>query len=622
MVKRRSAGGAVGGVPEHAAGSGATTLKRAALQDADEPTTLRAAWAQTVELSPPGTRRWLLLVVVLSIVGGFAETGFLFLLASISLALAGQADTDAITLGIGVSTNLTVGASLWIAAALLTVRIGSQVFTSLITSKLSADTFANLRTRTMRSFLRAEWSLQSTEQNGHLQDLMSSHISRVVLSLSAVTFALSAGFNLGAMLLGAFLVDPIPALSVMVAAAALFLLFRPLSKRARAMGRRQRTDNLDLWELVTQMIVLARDIRTSSAEDEVLELSGARIDRASDSYRKANLLSLILSPLFQGAALGLALVGLTVVHLAGAENLAELGAIVLILLRSMSNAQTLQSQHQNFHGCTPFVSQLRKRLHEYEAAEADRSGEPLDHIGTLGVTELSFAYTPGQPILHRLDFTIEHGEAIGIVGPSGGGKSTLIQLLLRLRHPTEGTVTADGRPVAEISLDSWYRRIAFVAQDANLYAGTVAENIAFFRDIPRERIEEAARLANLHDTVASWPEGYDTHVGERGGAVSGGQRQRICIARALASDPAVLILDEPTSALDVESEAVIQETLEGLRGTRTLVIVAHRLSTLSLCDRIMVIEDGRIAAFEPAADLARREGFYQRALERSRSAAS
>ena len=196
------------------------------------------------------------------------------------------------------------------------------------------------------------------------------------------------------------------------------------------------------------------------------------------------------------------------------------------------------------------------------------------------------------------------GEIIGIVGPSGSGKSTLIQLLLRLREPTSGRILANGRDVRELDLDDWYRHVSFVPQDLHLFADTVAENIRFFR----EGIDDAAnRTRGPTREPARRDHGVAARLrhaaGERGSAISGGQRQRLCIARALVTEPDILVLDEPTSALDVKSETLVRETLAGLAPRTTVFVIAHRLSTLSICDRIMVIRDGRMQGFDEPTKL-------------------
>ena len=196
---------------------------------------------------------------------------------------------------------------------------------------------------------------------------------------------------------------------------------------------------------------------------------------------------------------------------------------------------------------------------------------------------------PGQPVLSDISFEVDRGEAVGVVGPSGAGKLTLVQILLQLRTPETGRYLVNGVPAEQFARDDWHRRVAYVPQEPRLIHASVADNIRYFRSLDDEAVERTGRLARIHDDVLRWSNGYDTIVGPRADAVSGGQQQRICLARALAAQPEVIVLDEPTSSLDPRSEVLIQESLIALKSEVTLFIVAHRMSTLEVCDRVMVI---------------------------------
>jgi ATP-binding cassette subfamily B protein len=225
------------------------------------------------------------------------------------------------------------------------------------------------------------------------------------------------------------------------------------------------------------------------------------------------------------------------------------------------------------------------------------------------------AYPESDAVLHDVSFDIAPREIVGIVGPSGGGKSTLVQLILGLRDPQQGAVLADGRDIRELDKAAWSRRVTFVPQQGHLIADSIAENIRFMRDdVDDDRIVWAARMAHLHEDVKSMPGGYRRQVGVNGGNLSGGQQQRLCIARALVEDPDVLILDEPTSALDGRTEHLVRETLKDLRQQMTVIIIAHRLSTLDICDRILVMQKGRVVAFDSPDVLRRSSDFYREAL--------
>jgi subfamily B ATP-binding cassette protein HlyB/CyaB len=216
--------------------------------------------------------------------------------------------------------------------------------------------------------------------------------------------------------------------------------------------------------------------------------------------------------------------------------------------------------------------------------------------GDISFEHVSFRYKiDGPEILHEINLDIPAGQVIGIVGPSGSGKSTLAKLSQRLYLPEAGRVLVDGVDVAQVD-PSWLRRqIGVVLQDSILFNRSVRDNIALSDPaLPTERVIAAATLAGAHDFILKLPDGYDTIVGERGGSLSGGQRQRIAIARALITDPRILIFDEATSALDYESEHIIQQNMTQITRSRTVLIIAHRLSTLRMADRIITIERGRI----------------------------
>jgi ATP-binding cassette, subfamily B, bacterial len=234
--------------------------------------------------------------------------------------------------------------------------------------------------------------------------------------------------------------------------------------------------------------------------------------------------------------------------------------------------------------------------------------------GEVVFDRVEFRYPSRQSELAVLDgvsFRVSPGEILGIAGPTGAGKSTIIKLLLRFYDVTGGAVRLDGHDVRDLALADLRQNIALVSQDVYLFHGTVRENIAYVTpDAPIEEVVRAAQLAQLHDFVASLPQGYETLVGERGVKLSGGQRQRLSIARAILKNAPILILDEATSSVDTETERAIQQSLRTITAGRTALIIAHRLSTLRHADRILVLRDGRVAEEGHHADLVARGGTY------------
>jgi len=230
---------------------------------------------------------------------------------------------------------------------------------------------------------------------------------------------------------------------------------------------------------------------------------------------------------------------------------------------------------------------------------------------------VSFRYETGDIVLRNVSFEIKQGERIAIVGPSGGGKSTLVDLLPRFYDPQEGRITIDGIDIRRLTVESLRSLMGIVTQETILFNDSVRNNIAYGRaETPMENIIEAAKVANAHDFIMALPQGYETRIGDRGTKLSGGQRQRISLARAILKNPPILIFDEATSALDTESELLVQEAVERTLAGRTSVVIAHRLSTIQHSDRIIVIEKGEIVEEGKHAELlANSNGVYKRLYE-------
>lgn len=296
----------------------------------------------------------------------------------------------------------------------------------------------------------------------------------------------------------------------------------------------------------------------------------------------------------------------------GTLTLSDLTLYVLYINIFMGPIETLINFTEMFQkGYAGFRRFLEVVETDPEITDAPDAKELSAVKGDIAFHDVSFGYSNGDHVLHHVDFSIPSGKTVALVGPSGGGKTTVCSLIPRFYDVTSGSITVDGMDIRDLTLHSLRSAIGIVQQDVYLFGGTIRENILYGKpDATEEELYEAAKRANIHDFILSLPQGYDTSAGERGVRLSGGQKQRIAIARVFLKNPKILILDEATSALDNESERHIQEALEELSIGRTTLVIAHRLSTIRNADEILVINDEGIQERGTHDELLALDGLY------------
>jgi len=558
-----------------------------------------------------GYRRAVAIITVTAFLGGLAEALFL-----ITATRAGFAITNGkARVGVVFGWSLSVHGTLLFAVGLVAVRMILAGYASWRSAHVAAGVVADIRHRLSQAFLESAWEVQQGQRSGSLQELLTTYSSQASTLVGSVTQAVVTGANLVALLGTAVAVQPVGALVLVVSVTVLGLLLRPLRAFVRSRARASATAGMDFAVSVNEISELGLELHVFHVQENARARVGRAIERARKTWATLQFATGLSTPVYTGLAY-LAIVGaLGVVAAAHTTSVTALGAAMLVMLRSLSYGQALQGAIIGVSGTVPAIEELQRRLEVFDAGHRVDGGQPIGRVGPIAVDRVSFAYPRSEAVLRDITFTIMPHEVIGIVGPSGAGKSTLVQLLLGLRDPTTGWIRAGGREISTLDRAEWSRKVTFVPQAAHLIAGSIADNIRFLRDeVSHEEVERAARLAHLHDDICGFPEGYERQVGEHGGHLSGGQQQRLCIARALVENPDVLILDEPTSALDVRSEHLIRSTLLALKDRMTVIVIAHRLSTLTICDRIMVIKDGQLKAFDTPDALERSSDFYREAL--------
>lgn len=572
--------------------------------------TVRSTWRQIWPFLGASPRS-LVAMAGGSVAAGLLEGALLALVATLASALSQgltrvHSSGGPIEVSASVPTLLLVGLGLSLARALL------QVWLAYLPARMSANVMTRLRRTLFDRFTHTSWAVQAAERDGYFQGLMATHVTYASQAITRLSAGITALLMFVTLLASAFLLSVSTALVLIAASLLLFALLSPLSRRLRRYGQELVAENVEYSKGVHEIVLMAEEIQVFGASDAYRGQVDALIQRVRRPLRQTRFLTRLVPGLYQSMAFLLVVVALAVVYFSGATAIAELGAVVLVLIRSLTYGQQIQTATTGLNELIPYMTRLADALDTYAAHPQPDGDLPLGRVERLGMSGVHFAYKTGEEVLRGVSFEARRGEAIGIVGPSGAGKSSLVQIMLRLRAPTEGTLDVNGQDAARFMRTDWQRRLSYVPQSPQLIWGSVTDNIRFFRpDITDAQVEAAARRAHIHDEIMSWPQAYATTIGHRASAVSGGQRQRLCLARALAGSPDVLILDEPTSALDVRSEQAVQQSLDEVKQDVLLFLVAHRLSTLSICDRVIVLVDGRLQAIDEPANLVVSNDFFR-----------
>jgi len=363
-------------------------------------------------------------------------------------------------------------------------------------------------------------------------------------------------------------------------------------------------------------------IRLFSREKYMVERFENAVDNFNVTRFRADKLLKVVAPTFETTGIGLLtailFVGSFIISFEGGGWLGILFTFVVILSRMIGPMKVLNHVWATVMEKLPILQEISRLLSPEKKEYVSNGAKVISSLREgINVSQVKFQYNLDTPvILADLSLSIERGSRVGIIGPSGSGKSTLIELLLRFYDPQEGKILVDGNDLRDLDVNSWRSLIGVVTQDIFLFNDTVAANIAFAKPkASREAIEYAAKKAHAFEFIQELPNKYDTVIGERGIFLSGGQKQRIAIARAILADPEILIFDEATSALDSESERFVQEAVETIGQGKTVITIAHRLSTVFDSDKIIVLDRGRIIEQGKHAELIQQNGLYAKLVK-------
>ncbi len=471
---------------------------------------------------------------------------------------------------------------------------------------------------------RALFAKLMNESVGFFSDRHSSEfLARLTAGATSVTQVLSLLINAVGRdvlsLVGLVVVmvsqDPLMSLLGFLVAPPAMLVLRTLVRRIKSLAHNQFTGTADIMETMQESLQGIRTVKAFTLETTMRERIDASITAVENNANKMARVSNRSSPLMEtlgglAVAGGLMYGGYSVVALGATPG--QFFSFLTAFLLAYEPAKRLARLNLELNSSLIGTRKLLEII-DSPASEPEDGDKPALKLtdARVELRDVSFAYRPNEPVLDHMSFVAEPGKVTALVGPSGGGKSTVLALLLRFYEATSGEILIDGQSILSVSRHSLRAQTAYVGQDVYLFRDTIGANIAFGRQgAGRDEIIAAATAACAHDFIMGFPLGYDTPVGEHGAQLSGGQRQRIAVARALLRNAPLILLDEATAALDSESEKQVQEAIEHLCQNRTTIVIAHRLHTIMHADTILVVEGGRIVEHGRHDELLRRSGRY------------
>jgi subfamily B ATP-binding cassette protein MsbA len=489
---------------------------------------------------------------------------------------------------------------------------GHQVILSKISNAILANNQRRLFAKLMRENVAFFSERHSSEFLARLTAGANSVTQVLSLLINAVGRDVLSLIGLVAVML---MQDPVMALLGFAVAPPAMLVLRKLVKRIKGLAHTQFTGTADIMETMQESLQGIRTVKAFTLEETMRERIDASITAVELNANKMARVSNRSSPLMEtlgglAVAGGLMYGGYSVVALGATPG--QFFSFLTAFLLAYEPAKRLARLNIELNSSLIGARKLLEIV-DSPASEPSDDDKPALRLtdARVELRDVSFAYRPNEPVLNRMSFVAEPGKVTALVGPSGGGKSTVLALLLRFYEADSGDILIDGQSIAAVSRKSLRRQTAYVGQDVYLFRDTIGANIAFGKPSAGEaEIVAAAQAACAHEFIMGFPLGYNTPVGEHGTQLSGGQRQRVAVARALLKNAPIILLDEATAALDSESEKQVQEAIEHLCRNRTTIVIAHRLHTIMHADAILVVEGGEIVERGRHDDLLRRGGRY------------
>ncbi|MET0669389.1 MAG: ABC transporter ATP-binding protein [Xanthobacteraceae bacterium] len=503
-----------------------------------------------------------------------------------------------------------------LAAFVFMVKAAATYGHTLIMSWISNRIIAENQRRMFESLIRQNLAYFADRHSSEFMARLNAGATSASNVLNLLAGALGRDFlSVVALVIVMVLQDPWMSLvSLVVVPPALFML-RKMVRRIYHIALSQFVGGARLLESLQETVQGVRTVKTFTLEDEMrarVHSNIAELEKESNRWARVAHRASPLMEALGGLAVALAMIygGYRVVETGAAPG--QFFSFLAAFLLAYEPAKRLARLNIELNSNMVGVRVLFDIIDAPPSEPKDDQKPPLNvSAGRIEFKDVRFGYRPEEPVLRGMSFVANPGNMTALVGQSGGGKSTVLNLVLRLYEPESGTVSIDGQNVVEVSRASLRMQVAYVGQDVFLFHGTIRDNIAIGKPGATEaEIVAAAKAAHAHEFVSAFPEGYQTMVGERGAKLSGGERQRVAIARALVKDAPIILLDEATASLDSESERLVQDAMVHLCENRTTLVIAHRLHTITHADRILVVENGVIAEAGRHDELLRKGGRY------------
>lgn len=542
-----------------------------------------------------GHRRYALLQVTFSVVEGFCEAAILTLFARLAIRSVSEEADSVFVPGVG---DRSTSFALCMLVALVVARFfmaGSSVW---FANRLQFRLVRTFRENAVKNYTEASWTAQDQMDHGALQQLIITLPNGIGSNLSGLISYLGQFSIMCAMLVYALFTDAKLTALLVVAIGLSTFLFRPLRKWIRKRSARALTVQQELSHAAAEVSSMKFELQAFRISQRVAAPLLQSVEEEASVSEKAGRLRGTIVPTFTTFLYLAVTFGLVVLAQGSGDDLDQTGPILLVVLRSLSYGVSIQQAASGISVVMPLIEAVSKQSERLEISHRKWGHLPLEKCVSLEFENVNFLY-PGSAVmtLEEINATFEIGGKIGIVGPSGGGKTTLVRLALGVVDPTSGKVLLNGSDLRRFDQRDLARKITVVPQAAAMLRGTIAFNLAFFRDgISEDAMWEALRFADLEGEIQRLPNGLNTIIGTGHLQLSGGQQQRLAIARAFVGRPELVVMDEPTSSVDALSEAAISQAISNLPAGVTVLIVSHRMRILEGCQQLIVVQDGRISA--------------------------